>query len=93
MAAWDLNRRVNIFSVRNDLLSLVDTIEVPEVANNMDNTLLDIQYIHGGKDILLGSNNGRPVIISVEKRRVVQTLKHTRGSSRYPIGFSLSPRD
>jgi hypothetical protein len=60
-------------------------INVPQISpfDVTINVELDMIYVHGGQEILIGSNVGQPVLVNVAQRRVTGALEHSPGMSQY----------
>lgn len=80
LACWSLCRDLYLYDMETH--SFLDGINMEEIVNDYDNVELYVQYVHGGRDILIASNTGRPCIVDVAKRKVVEELMHCSGALR-----------
>jgi hypothetical protein len=84
LAVWDLVNSIVIYNVHNreapDVVINVPQISPFDVTINVE---LDMIYVHGGQEILIGSNVGQPVLVNVAQRRVTGALEHSPGMSQH----------
>ncbi|KAL0580178.1 hypothetical protein V5O48_001837 [Marasmius crinis-equi] len=71
--------------MRRANLDRIDTITFDPHTPTQVNAMLDVKFIHNGKDILVGSNTGEPVIVNVATKDVVQVLVHSQAKAVTPI--------
>jgi hypothetical protein len=82
LAVWDLCQSIVIYNVHNrDAPETI--ISIPQISpfDNTINVELDMEFVNGGQDILIGSNVGQPVVVNVVQRRVTGMLEHSPSMS------------
>ncbi|KIY62233.1 hypothetical protein CYLTODRAFT_427060 [Cylindrobasidium torrendii FP15055 ss-10] len=82
MACWSLCSNIYIYDLEQK--QCVRAIDVPQIVNDYDNVELYVQYIHGGRDLVVGSNHGRPCIINLSEETVVEELLHCAANALVP---------
>ncbi|KAL0060809.1 hypothetical protein AAF712_012402 [Marasmius tenuissimus] len=93
IASWNLNEGLDLYCIRRANLELTETITLDSQSPTQVNALLDVKFLHNGKDILVGSNTGKPVIVNRATKEVVQVLIHSQAKAITPINAYWSSLD